>query len=172
MLRHLNGGNLRVSGEEPEPPEPVKDLVRYPDGDAVAAPRLAASNALAAGRETDSRWPPDEVLDPLYRSGEPRDLGGMARQWLDLVALAAPTTIACDGERRWRVYQDRTMVGPADPCGTTSRSWPTRAGCSAAGCPAARSLPTAARAAAEAVNRTTGAVSAARSFLDDLRGHR
>ena len=31
---------------------------------------------------------------------------------------------------------------------------------------------TAARAAAEAVNRTTGAVSAARTFLDDLRGHR
>jgi hypothetical protein len=31
---------------------------------------------------------------------------------------------------------------------------------------------TAARAAAEAVSRTTGAVSAARSFLDDLRGHR
>jgi hypothetical protein len=31
---------------------------------------------------------------------------------------------------------------------------------------------TAARAAAEAVNRTTGAVSTARSFLDDLRGHR
>jgi hypothetical protein len=31
---------------------------------------------------------------------------------------------------------------------------------------------TAARAAAEAVNRTAGAVSAARSFMDDLRGHR
>jgi hypothetical protein len=31
---------------------------------------------------------------------------------------------------------------------------------------------TAARAAAEAVNRTAGAVSAARSFLDDLHGHR
>ena len=31
---------------------------------------------------------------------------------------------------------------------------------------------TAARAAAEAVNRTAGAVSAARSFWDDLRGHR
>jgi hypothetical protein len=31
---------------------------------------------------------------------------------------------------------------------------------------------TAARAAAETVNRTTGAVSAARSFLDDLRAHR
>ena len=31
---------------------------------------------------------------------------------------------------------------------------------------------TAARAAAEAVHRTAGAVSAARSFLDDLRGHR
>jgi hypothetical protein len=31
---------------------------------------------------------------------------------------------------------------------------------------------TAVRAAAEAVNRAAGAVSAARSFLDDLRGHR
>jgi hypothetical protein len=31
---------------------------------------------------------------------------------------------------------------------------------------------TAARAAAEAVNRATGAVSAARSFLEDLHGHR
>jgi hypothetical protein len=31
---------------------------------------------------------------------------------------------------------------------------------------------TAVRAAAETVNRTTAAVSAARSFLDDLRGHR
>jgi hypothetical protein len=31
---------------------------------------------------------------------------------------------------------------------------------------------TAARAAAETINRTTSAVSAARSFLDDLRGRR
>jgi hypothetical protein len=31
---------------------------------------------------------------------------------------------------------------------------------------------TAARAAAETINRTVGAVSAARSFLDDLRGQR
>ena len=31
---------------------------------------------------------------------------------------------------------------------------------------------TAARAAAETINRTAAAVSAARSFLDDLRGHR
>ena len=27
----------------------------------------------------------------------------------------APTTIACDGERRWQVYPDLTMVGPAAP---------------------------------------------------------
>jgi hypothetical protein len=27
----------------------------------------------------------------------------------------ASKTIACDGERRWRVYQDRTLVGPAAP---------------------------------------------------------
>src|SRR5579872_6269476 len=32
--------------------------------------------------------PPDEVLDLLYRSGEPRDLGATARQWHDLVATA------------------------------------------------------------------------------------
>src|SRR3984885_11130205 len=57
VLRHLNGRNLWVSGEEPELPEPVKDLVRYPHGDAVAALRLATSNALAAGRGTDSRCP-------------------------------------------------------------------------------------------------------------------
>ena len=187
----------------------------------------------------------------------------------------APTTIACDGERRWRVYQDRTVVGPAAPLtdpiafladscwllrarlsgGTelTYRGRPARqlrvtrvlggaglvvgpplfpdtiadaivdaeTGCllrliSYAGDtlviwpelddistepagpdefrvhvpPGTRTVEetgnwvadeigvmpglagTAARAAAEAVNRTAGAVSAARSFLDDLRGHR
>jgi hypothetical protein len=191
------------------------------------------------------------------------------------------TTIACDGERRWRVYQDRTMVGPAAPlrdniafladscwllrrqlsggAELTYRGRPARqlhvtpvpgdaevapgplmtfttdtivdaptdaivdaeTGCllrliSYAGdtlamwselddistepadpdefrvhvppgtrvveetgnliADAVAVMPgvkgTAARAAAEAVNRTTAAVSAARSFLDDLRGHR
>ncbi len=39
-----------MSREGPELPEPVTDLVRYRhDGDAVAALRLAARNALAAG---------------------------------------------------------------------------------------------------------------------------
>jgi outer membrane lipoprotein-sorting protein len=283
----------------------------------------------------DGSPPPDEVLDLLYRSGEPRDLGATARRWLDLVAMAVPapegfraagrggfgdlldamtpgmsvartearlrvsgpdryrldfssrprridfTTIACDGERRWRVYPDRIMVGPAAPlrdditfladscwllhrrlsggAELTYRGRPARqlhvtpvpgdaevapgplmtfttetivdaptdaivdaeTGCllrliSYAGdtlviwselddistepadpdefrvhvppgtriveetgnliADAAAVIPgvkgTAARAAAEAVNRTTGAVSAARSFLDDLRGHR
>jgi hypothetical protein len=36
----------------------------------------------------DGSPPPDEVLDLLHRSGEPRDLGATARQWLDLVAMA------------------------------------------------------------------------------------
>jgi len=278
----------------------------------------------------DASPPPDEVLDLLYRSGEPRDLGATVRKWLDQAAMAArvpeslraagsggfadlldtmtrgmnvartdarlrvsgpdqyrldyysprpgrgaPTTIACDGERRWRVYQDRTVVGPAAPLtdpiafladscwllrgrlsgGTelTYRGRPARqlrvtrvlggvglvvgpplfpdtiadaivdaeTGCllrliSYAGDalviwseledistepagpdefrvhvpPGIRTVEetgnwvadeiavmpglagTAARAAAEAVSRTTGAVSAARSFLDDLRGHR
>jgi len=275
----------------------------------------------------DGPPPPDEVLDLLYRSGEPRDLGATARQWLDLVAISAripegiraggrgglasflgamtrgmnvtrtearlrvsgpdryrldfssrprrmdSTTIACDGERRWRVYQDRTLVGPAAPlreqiafladsawllrgrlsggaeltyrgraalqlrvtsvCGGEEpvlgllMLYPTDAIVDAeTGCllrlisyvgdtlaiwselddistepadpdefrvhipPGTRTVEetgnliadavavmpgvkgTAARAAAEAVNRTAGAVSAARSFLDDLRGHR
>jgi hypothetical protein len=191
------------------------------------------------------------------------------------------TTIACDGERRWRVFQDRILVGPAAPlrdniafladscwllrrrlsggAELTYRGRPARqlrvtpvpgdaevapgplmtfttdtivdaptdaivdaeTGCllrliSYAGdtlviwselddistepagpdefrvhvppgtriveetgnliTDAAAAMPgvkgTAARAAAEAVNRTVDAVSAARSFLDDLRGHR
>ncbi len=277
----------------------------------------------------DGSPPPDEVLDLLYRSGEPRDFGAAVRQWHDLAVVAAwvperaraagrggfaslldamtsdenvlrmdtrlrvsgpdryrldfssrprrigSTTIACDGERRWQVYPDLTMVGPAAPLaghivfladacwllrarlsgGTelTYRGRPARqlrvtrapggearlpgplmlfpapadaivdaeTGCllrliSYAGdtlatwwelddistepadpdefqvhvppgtrtveetgnpfADAAAVMPgvkgTAARAAAEAVNRTAGAVSAARSFLDDLRGRR
>ena len=289
--------------------------------------RSGRTSASYISEPADGSPPPDEVLDLLYRSGEPRDLGATARQWLDLVAMAASmpegfraagrgglaslldamtsginvartdarlrvsgpdryrldfssrprridsTTIACDGERRWRVYQDRTMVGPAAPLrdhiafladscwllrgrlsggaeltyrGRPARQlrvtstpggeevvlgplmlYPTDAIVDAeTGCllrlisyaddtlaiwselddisteptdpdefrvhvppgtrtveetgnliaDAAAVMPgvkgTAARAAAEAVNRTAGAVSAARSFLDDLRGHR
>ena len=54
----------------------------------------------------------------------------------------APTTIACDGERRWQVYQDWTGLVRPPRWGTRSCSWPTRAGCSAAACPAARNSPT------------------------------
>lgn len=113
--------------------------------------------------------PPEEVLELLYRSGEPRDLGATARQWHDMAVMTAsgpegfrtagrgglaslldtmtrgmnltrtdarlrvsgpdryrldisrqprgadPSTIACDGERRWQVYQDRAITGPAAP---------------------------------------------------------
>jgi hypothetical protein len=37
----------------------------------------------------DGSPPPDEVLDLLYRSGEPRDLDATARQWHNLVATYA-----------------------------------------------------------------------------------
>ncbi len=139
-------------------------------GAACEQPEAIPSPDPAPLEPADGSPPPDEVLDLLYRSGEPRDLGATARRWLDLVAMAAPvvpegfraagrgglgdlldaitpgtnvartearlrvsgpdryrldfsfrsrridsTTIACDGERRWRVYQDRTMVGPAAP---------------------------------------------------------
>jgi len=304
-------------------------------GAAGEQPEAMPSPDPAPLEPADGSPPPDDVLDLLYRSGEPRDLGATARQWLDLVAMVGPvpeglraagrgglgdlleamtpgttvartearlrvsgpdryrldflsrprridfTTIACDGERRWRVYQDRTMVGPAAPlrdniafladscwllrrqlsggAELTYRGRPARqlhvtpvpgdaevapgplmtfttdamvdaptdaivdaeTGCllrliSYAGdtlamwselddistepadpdefrvhvppgtriveetgnliTDAAAVMPgvkgTAARAAAEAVNRTVGAVSAARSFLEDLRGHR
>jgi outer membrane lipoprotein-sorting protein len=304
-------------------------------GAAGEQPEAMPSPDPAPLEPADGSPPPDEVLDLLYRSGEPRDLGATARQWLDLVAMVASlpegfraagrgglgdlldamtpemnvartdarlrvsgpdryrldfssrrrridsTTIACDGERRWQVFQDRIMVGPAAPlrdniafladscwllrrrlsggAELTYRGRPARqlhvtpvpgdaevalgplmtfttdtivdaptdaivdaeTGCllrliSYAGdtlaiwselddistepadpdefrvhvppgtriveetgnliADAVAVMPgvkgTAARAAAEAVNRTTGAVSAARSFLDDLRGHR
>ena len=304
-------------------------------GAAGEQPEAMPSPDPAPLEAADGSPPPDEVLDLLYRSGEPRDLGATARQWLDLFAMAAPlpegfraagrgglgdlfdamtrgtavartearlrvsgpdryrldfssrrrridsTTIACDGERRWQVFQDRILVGPAAPlrdniafladscwllrrrlsggAELTYRGRPARqlhvapvpgdaevargplmtfttdtivdaptdaivdaeTGCllrliSYSGdtlviwselddistdpadpdefrvhvppgtrtveetgnliADAAAVMPgvkgTAARAAAEAVNRTTGAVSAARSFLDDLRGHR
>ena len=118
----------------------------------------------------DDISPPDEVLDLLYRGGEPRDLGATVRQWDDQAALServsediraagppggvgyyfdavaryqtvtltvarlrvsrpdryrleyssrpdgfVPLIAACDGERRWRVVQDRIVVGPAAP---------------------------------------------------------
>jgi hypothetical protein len=114
----------------------------------------------------DGSPPPDEVLELLYRSGEPQVLSATARQWLDFAAVARQTTeemraggggfaslldtvtsvmnvtrtearlrvggpdryrldysarprpadattVSCDGERSWRVFQDRTLVGPA-----------------------------------------------------------
>jgi outer membrane lipoprotein-sorting protein len=303
--------------------------VSHPPGHGTPGeqPEAMPSPDPAPLQPADGSPPPDEVLELLYRSGAPRDLGATARQWLDLAPIAASapegfraagrgglgdlldaatsamhvtrtdarlrvsgpdryrldfsrrprgidaTTIACDGERRWQVFQDRTMVGPAAPlrdqivslidscwllrgrltggAELTYRGRPARqlhvtsapggeglalgplmtfpadaivdaeTGCllrlisyagdtlatwselddistepadpdefrvhvppgtrtveetgnlitdSAAVIPGAKG--TAARAAAEAVNLTAGAVSAARSFLDDLRGHR
>ena len=296
-------------------------------GAAGEQPEAMPSPDPAPLESADGSRPTDEVLDLLYRSGEPRDLGATARRWLDVVAMTASvygeiraagrggfgdlldavtpemnvartearlrvsgpdryrldfsrrprpidsTTIACDGERRWRVFQDRTMVGPAAPLRDdiaflADSCWLLRARLSGGaeltyrgrrahqlrvtstpagqelargplimyptdaivdaetGCllrlisyagdtlaiwselddistdpvdpdefrvdvppgtrtveetgnliaDAATVMPgvkgTAARAAAEAVNRTADAVSAARSFLDDLRGHR
>jgi hypothetical protein len=59
-------------------------------GAAGEQPEAMPSPDPAPLEPADGSPPPDEVLDLLYRSGEPRDLGATARQWLDLVALAAP----------------------------------------------------------------------------------
>ena len=311
----------------------IRHAPHLPGRDAAGEqPEAMPSPDPAPLEPADASPPPDEVLDLLYRSGEPRDLGATVRQWRDQAAMAAwvpervraagsggfadlldtmargmnvartdarlrvsgpdryrldyysprpgrgaPTTIACDGERRWQVYQDRIRIGPAAPLGDhivfladscwllrrrlsggaelTYRGRPARqlrvtrvpggeervagglifflaapiadaivdaeTGCllrlisyvgdtlviwselddistepagpdefrvhvppgtrtvEETGNPFADAVAvmpgltgTAARAAAEAVNRTAGAVSAARSFLDDLRGHR
>ena len=139
-------------------------------GAAGEQPEAMPSPDPAPLEPADGSPPPDEVLDLLYRSGEPRALGATARRWLDLPAMTAPMlpeglraagrsglgdlieaitpgtyvartdgrlrvsgpdryrldfssrprridfrTIACDGERRWLVYQDQIMVGPAAP---------------------------------------------------------
>ena len=141
-------------------------------GAAGQQPEAMPSPDPAPLEPADASPPPDEVLDLLYRSGEPRDLGVTVRQWRDQAAMAAwvperlraagsggfadlldtmargmnvartdarlrvsgpdryrldyfsprpgrgaPTTIACDGERRWQVYQDWIRVGPAAPLG-------------------------------------------------------
>jgi outer membrane lipoprotein-sorting protein len=137
-------------------------------GAAAEQPETMPSPDPAPLGPSDGSPPPDEVLDLLYRSGDPHDLGATVRQWHDLVVMAgwaperirtagrggfadlldamtrglkvarkdtrlrvsgpdryrldlsrpdrrAPKTIACDGDRRWRVYQDRILVGPAAP---------------------------------------------------------
>jgi outer membrane lipoprotein-sorting protein len=298
-------------------------------GAAGEQPEAMPSPDPAPLEPADASSPPDEVLDLLYRSGEPRDLGATVRQWSDQAAFGAwaqesirasgsvgyadlldtmarganvartdarlrvsgpdryrldyssprpgrnpLTTIACDGEHRWQVSADLIRVGPAAPLGNhpmflADACWLLRARLSGGtevtyrgrparqlrvtrvpgggelslssplmfypadaivdaetGCllrlisyygdtlaswwelddistepadpdefrvdvpPGTRVVEetgnlltdavadmsglagTAARAAAETINRTTSAVSAARSFLDDLRGHR
>ena len=59
-------------------------------GAAGEQPEAMPSPDPAPLEPADGSPPPDEVLDLLYRSGEPRDLGATARRWLDVFALAAP----------------------------------------------------------------------------------
>jgi hypothetical protein len=305
----------------------VKYLPNWPGRGAPAAqPEAMPSPDPAPLEPGDGVPPPGEVLELLYRSGEPQVLSATARQWLDFAAIARQmpeemradggggfaslldtvtsvmtvtrtearlrvsgpdryrldysarprpvdaTTVSCDGERSWRVSQDQILVGPGTPLrepivSLAESSWLLRLRLSGGaeltyrgrparqlrvtssggehrvtgllmsfpadaivdaqtGCllrllcyaddtlaiwselddistepidpdefqvdipPGTRTIEqtgnlitdavaaipgvkgTAARAAAEAVNRTAGAVSAARSFWDDLRGHR
>jgi hypothetical protein len=55
-----------------------------------------------------------------------------------------PRLTVCDGERRWRIVQDRIVVGPVAPLREHGAFLADSSCCSAAGCPAARSSPTAA----------------------------
>src|ERR1700729_1016307 len=59
-------------------------------GAADEQPEAMPSPDPAPLEPADGSPPPDEVLDLLYRSGEPRDLGATARRGLDLFAMATP----------------------------------------------------------------------------------
>ena len=72
-----------------------------------------------------------------------------------------PKTIACDGEHRWHVFAAQTIVRVVEETGNAFAD-------AAAVMPGAAGY--AVRTATDVVGRTRGAVSAVRSFLDDLRG--
>src|SRR5580700_9975136 len=59
-------------------------------GAAGEQPEAMPSPDPAPLEPADGSPPPDEVLDLLYRSGKPGDLGATARRWLDVFAMAAP----------------------------------------------------------------------------------
>ena len=86
-------------------------------GAAGEQPEAMPSPDPAPLEPADGSPPPDEVLDLLYRSGEPRDLGATARQWHDLVAMAAsvPELFRAAGPRRPRADRDRPGSGPGHP---------------------------------------------------------
>ena len=188
-------------------------------GAAGEQPEAMPSPDPAPLEPADASPPPDEVLDLLYRSGEPRDLGATVRQWRDQAYRGRPArqlrvtrvpggaglvvgpllfpdaiadaiidaetgcllrliSYAGDALVIWSELDDistepagpdefRVHVPPGTRTVEETGNWvvddiavmPGLAG-------------TAARAAAETINRTAAAVSAARSFLDDLRGHR
>jgi outer membrane lipoprotein-sorting protein len=58
-------------------------------GAAGEQPEAMPSPDPAPLEPADGSPPPDEVLDLLYRSGEPHDLGATVRQWHDPAAMAA-----------------------------------------------------------------------------------
>ena len=60
----------------------------------------------------DDLSPPDEVLDLLYRGGEPRDLGATVRQWDDQAAMSE------------RASEDIRAAGRPAASATISTRWP------------------------------------------------
>ena len=71
-------------------------------GAAAEQPEAMPSPDPAPLEPADASPPPDEVLDLLYRSGEPRDLGATVRQWNDQVVVGA-----------WTQEQDTAPPGAA-----------------------------------------------------------
>jgi hypothetical protein len=65
----------------------------------------------------DASAPPNEVLDLLYRSGEPRDLGATVRQWRDQAAMAAwvPERIRAAGSGEFLARIDTYRDGGPPP---------------------------------------------------------
>ena len=82
-------------------------LIRYVPhlpghGAAGEQPEAMPSPDPAPLEPADGSPPPDEVLDLLYRSGEPRDLGATVRLCRDLAAVAAVADTRRNPRRRAR----------------------------------------------------------------------
>jgi hypothetical protein len=78
--------------------------------DAIRDAALDAGASHAVHRVRVGGW--DKYRIDLTRSPWPSGRAG-SREWRD--RRHEPLTVACDGQRRWQVFADRVVVGPAGP---------------------------------------------------------
>jgi outer membrane lipoprotein-sorting protein len=98
---------------------PVLDATLYRWQDLAAMTARVPDSARAAGHggvgyllDAATRGKTVAQAVARLRAGGP---GRYRVDYLTRRGRSNPKTVACDGERRWQVYEDQTMVGPAGP---------------------------------------------------------